>query len=93
MIPLRQLRHAFVLRKLMADGGLLGRQIKWIEADTKSDQANLSQAGQSTYREGVDMLIVYCDYDFGSPAALAAESEGKILSSYVQKILRQVFKA
>ena len=65
------------IEEINADGGLLGRQIKWIEADTKSDQAQSASAGQFLIDEGVDMLIVSCDYDFGSPAALAAESEGK----------------
>lgn len=57
-------------------GGLLGKKIKWIEADTKSDQAQSASAGLQMVDEGADMLIVSCDYDFGAPAALAAESAG-----------------
>lgn len=63
--------------EINANGGLLGRQIKWQEADTKSDQAQSASAGQRLIDDEVDMLIVSCDYDFGAPAALAAESEGK----------------
>lgn len=62
--------------EINAAGGLLGRQIKWIEADTKSDQAQSASAGLQLIDEGADMLVVSCDYDFGAPAALAAESEG-----------------
>lgn len=62
--------------EINAAGGLLGRQIVWIEADTKSDQAQSASAGLQLIDEGADMLVVNCDYDFGAPAALAAESEG-----------------
>jgi len=64
--------------EINASGGLLGKQIKWLEADTKSDQAQAAQAGQFLVDEGVDMLIVSCDYDFSAPAALAAEAVGMI---------------
>lgn len=63
--------------EINAKGGLLGRQIKWQESDTKSDQAQSATSGQQLVDDGADMLIVNCDYDFGAPAALAAESEGK----------------
>lgn len=62
--------------EINADGGLLGKQLKWIEADTKSDQAQSASAGLQMVDDGADMLIVSCDYDFGAPAALAAESAG-----------------
>nr|WP_319948867.1 ABC transporter substrate-binding protein [uncultured Shimia sp.] len=64
------------IEEINAAGGLLGRQIKWIEADTKSDQQQSASAGLQLIDEGADMLVVSCDYDFGAPAALAAESEG-----------------
>ncbi|MCV2881164.1 ABC transporter substrate-binding protein [Actibacterium sp. XHP0104] len=62
--------------EINANGGLLGKQIVWTQADTKSDQAQSASAGLQLIDEGADMLIVSCDYDFGAPAALAAESEG-----------------
>ena len=62
--------------EINADGGLLGQQLRWIEADTKSDQAQSAAAGLQMVDDGADMLIVSCDYDFGAPAALAAEGAG-----------------
>lgn len=62
--------------EINANGGLLGRQIKWTEADTKSDQAQSASAGLQLIDDGADMLVVSCDYDFGAPAALAAEGAG-----------------
>ncbi|MFN3938330.1 MAG: ABC transporter substrate-binding protein, partial [Gemmobacter sp.] len=40
-----------------------------------SDQA---RAGLTVVDEGADLVVVSCDYDFGSPAALVAESAGKV---------------
>ena len=35
-----------------AKGGLLGRKIKWVEADTKTDRTEGAKAGQSDHRSG-----------------------------------------
>src|ERR1700735_2085884 len=59
-------------------GGLLGRQIKVVTADTKTDRAEGAKAGLDVLDQGADLVIVSWDYDFGSPAALAAEAAGKI---------------
>lgn len=62
--------------EINANGGLLGRQIAWVETDTKTDRAQSAKAGLQVLDEGADMMVVSCDYDFGAPAALAAESAG-----------------
>jgi len=62
-------------------GGLLGRQIEYQIADTKTDQALAATGGAQLVDAGVDMLVVSCDYDFGAPAALAAHQAGKIAIS------------
>lgn len=64
--------------EINADGGLLGRQVKWVEADTKTDRQQSAKAGLQLIDEGADMMIVSCDYDFGAPAALSAEAEGMV---------------
>lgn len=64
------------IEEINAAGGLLGRQIKVVEADTRTDRAEAAKAGLQVLDEGADMMIVSCDYDFGAPAALAAEGEG-----------------
>lgn len=64
--------------EINAGGGLLGRQIKWVEADTKTDRQQSARAGLQVIDEGADMMIVSCDYDFGAPAALSAEAEGMV---------------
>lgn len=64
--------------EINANGGLLGRQIKWVEADTKTDRQQSARAGLQVIDEGADMMVVSCDYDFGAPAALSAETEGMV---------------
>lgn len=61
-----------------AAGGLLGEAIETTIADTKSDRVEGARAGQTVVDAGAQLVIVSCDYDFGSPAAGAAERAGKI---------------
>lgn len=61
-----------------AKGGILGRKIKAVFADTKGDRAEGARAGQKVLSEGADLVFVTCDYDFGGPAALQAQKAGKI---------------
>lgn len=73
-------REAALIRidEINAAGGLLGKQIKVVEADTKTDRAEGAKAGLEVLDGGAEMVVVSCDYDFGAPAALAAQAAGKI---------------
>jgi branched-chain amino acid transport system substrate-binding protein len=62
-------------------GGLLGRPIEYKVVDMKTDQTLAATAAASLIDWGADMLIVPPDYDFGSPAALAAQNAGLIAIS------------
>lgn len=66
------------IAEINAAGGLLGKQIEVVNADTKTDRAEGAKAGLSVIDAGADLVVVSCDYDFGSPAALAAESAGLV---------------
>lgn len=72
--------NAALLRidEINAAGGIGGRKIKTVFADTKTDRAQSAKAGLQVLDQGADMVVVSCDYDFGSPAALAAEKAGKV---------------
>jgi branched-chain amino acid transport system substrate-binding protein len=59
-------------------GGLLGKKIKAVFADTKTDQAEGAKAGLAVLDQGADLVVVSCDYDFGAPAALQAQAAGKV---------------
>ncbi|MDN5925525.1 MAG: ABC transporter substrate-binding protein [Hyphomicrobiales bacterium] len=69
------------IEEINSAGGLLGRQIKIVEADTKTDRTEGARAGQEMVDQGAKLVVVSCDYDMGSPAAFAAESAGVIAIS------------
>ncbi|MDI2099097.1 ABC transporter substrate-binding protein [Ruicaihuangia caeni] len=66
------------IEDLNAEGGILGRQVRLIQEDYKSERNLAPTVAQEVINQGADALIVSCDYDFGSPAALAAQSAGLI---------------
>jgi branched-chain amino acid transport system substrate-binding protein len=62
-------------------GGILGRQIKFIQADTKSDPAQAANAGVEMLDKGADVLVVTCDYDMGGPPARVANKKNVLAIS------------
>ncbi|BCH12344.1 branched-chain amino acid ABC transporter substrate-binding protein (plasmid) [Mesorhizobium sp. 131-3-5] len=82
-------------------GGLLGRQIKIVSADTKTDPAEGVRAATDVIDQGSDLVVVSCDYDQGAPAALAAVGAGKLAFSLcagdpkmgIEGVGRQAFTA
>ncbi len=59
-------------RDINAAGGVNGRQIEFVGADTKSDPAQAQLAAQTLLGKGVQAVIPSCDYNMGGPAARAA---------------------
>lgn len=64
-----------------AKGGVLGKKIKVVTADTKSDPAQGANAAVTVLEQGAELVLVTCDFDFGSPAAITAQGKGKIAFS------------
>ncbi len=64
-----------------AKGGVLGRQLTIITADTKSDPAQGTNAAIEVLEQGAEMVMVTCDFDFGAAAALQASASGKVTFS------------
>lgn len=69
------------VRDINARGGVLGRSLKIVYSDTKSDPAFGATAATEVLAQGAEMVIVTCDFDFGAPAALIAQSQNKIAFS------------
>lgn len=61
-----------------AKGGVLGRPLKLVTSDTKSDISYGATAAQNVIDKGASMVVVTCDYDYGSAAANIANSKGLI---------------
>lgn len=59
-----------------AKGGLLGKPIKVISGDTKTDRVEGAKVGQDIVKQGANLLLVSADYDYGAPAALQAQKAG-----------------
>ena len=64
--------------QMNAKGGLLGKQLKAVYADTKSDRVEGTRAGQEMVHDGAKVVFVTADYDYGAPAALQAQKAGLI---------------
>ena len=75
-------RSAFMaIDDINAKGGLLGKQIKVVTSDTKSDQTQGARAGAEVIAQGAQFVVVSCDYDMGGPAATVANNEGLVVFS------------
>ncbi len=57
------------IKDINAKGGVLGRPLKAVFADTKSDQTEGAKAGLSVLAQGAKFMVVSCDYDMGAGAA------------------------
>ena len=66
---------------LNARGGVLGKRINLLTIDTKTDPAVTARAAQELVGKGAKMLMIACDFDLGSPAALVAQQAGVIAIS------------
>lgn len=66
---------------LNAVGGILGRPVVLKIADTASKVDQGRVAAQQLIADGADMMLVTCDFDFGSPAAIAAQEAGIVVFS------------
>lgn len=68
----------FAVDDFNAKGGILGRQIQLVTADTKSDRSLGATTALEVINKGAKMVMVACDFDYGSPSALVAQSKGLV---------------
>jgi branched-chain amino acid transport system substrate-binding protein len=59
-------------------GGLLGRKLRAVFADAKSDRVEGVKAAEAVIHQGSELMFGSCDYDWGSPAVFEAQKAGKI---------------
>lgn len=62
-----------------AEGGILGKQVRAVVADTKTDTVEGAKAGAEVIAKGAQFVAVSCDYDMGAPAATVA-NDNKIIA-------------
>jgi branched-chain amino acid transport system substrate-binding protein len=64
-----------------ARGGLLGRKLKLIAIDTKTDESQTAKAAQALVEQNAVMIMTACDFDNGAPAALVAQKANRLAIS------------
>jgi branched-chain amino acid transport system substrate-binding protein len=65
--------------ELNENGGLLGRPIEIVTADTTSDIAEGARAGQEVIDAGADLIFSSPDFNFGGGAAREAQAAGLVV--------------
>ena len=58
------------------NGGVLGEEVKFVNLDGKSDPVTVGNNGEQLVDMGANAIITPADFDFGGPAARAAQSAG-----------------
>lgn len=58
------------------NGGLLGKQIKFVNYDGKSDPVTVGNVAVDLIDQGAELIVAPCDFDFGGPASREAQSAG-----------------
>jgi branched-chain amino acid transport system substrate-binding protein len=66
------------IEDINAEGGAGGRELRTVEADMKSKPELAGTAATKVIGDGAEIVVTPCDFDFGSPAAIVAQEEGKI---------------
>jgi len=73
------LKGAKVAVKALNDaGGLLGKTVKFINMDGKSDPVTVGNIAIELIDKGAVLMVAPCDFDFGGPASREAQKEGLV---------------
>lgn len=72
--PLAYVKRA--ISDINDSGGLLGRKVELKVSDTKSDIPSVGSTALGLLGDGAQLIITTCDFNYGGPAALAAQEKG-----------------
>ena len=64
--------------QLNDQGGILGKDVKLVNLDGKSDPVTVGNNAVQLISEGAAAVIAPCDFDFGSPASREAQNAGRV---------------
>ena len=59
-------------------GGLLGKPVKFVNIDGKSDPVTVGNVAVELIDQGANLIVAPCDFDFGGPASREAQSAGLV---------------
>jgi branched-chain amino acid transport system substrate-binding protein len=57
-------------------GGVLGKQLKFVNLDGKSDPVTVGNSAAQVIAEGAQLMVAPCDFDMGGPANREAQKAG-----------------
>ncbi len=66
------------VKYLNDNGGVLGRQVRFVNLDGKSDPVTVGNAAVELIDQGADFIVAPCDFDFGGPASREAQAAGLV---------------
>jgi branched-chain amino acid transport system substrate-binding protein len=70
------------VKKINEAGGVLGRPLKIVVVDGKTDPATVGNAALEVIDDGADVILGPCDFDYGAPASQAAQEAGLVGVSF-----------
>ena len=59
-------------------GGILGRKVRFINLDGKSDPVTVGNVTLQLIDQGAEIIVAPCDFDFGGPASREAQAAGLV---------------
>jgi branched-chain amino acid transport system substrate-binding protein len=69
------------VEELNKQGGILGRQVEFLNIDGQSDPKIVEKAAEELVAKGAVALVAPCDFDFGSPVSNVAQRAGLVAIS------------
>jgi branched-chain amino acid transport system substrate-binding protein len=66
------------IAEINANGGINGKELEFRNMDSKSDSATAAEVAKQLIDQGAVAIITASDYDFGGPAARAAQEAGVV---------------
>jgi len=64
------------VKYLNEHGGILGKKVKFVNIDGKSDPVTVGNAAVELIDQGAKLMVAPCDFDFGGPASREAQKVG-----------------
>lgn len=66
------------IKALNDAGGLLGKSVRFVNVDGKSDPVVVGNVAVELIDQGADLIVAPCDFDFGGPASREAQAAGLV---------------
>jgi branched-chain amino acid transport system substrate-binding protein len=66
------------IAEINANGGIDGKMLEFRNMDSKSDSATAAEVAKQLVDQGAAAIVTSSDYDFGGPAARAAQEAGLV---------------